>query len=89
MISPYLLALFLSVCLKVMNRDETYINKFKEAYKKDFGEDLSNEDAHDLFFRLVRLVSTVLYGAPRNPIEPDLKHPANIDESNITANLKD
>jgi hypothetical protein len=67
-----------------MNRDETYINKFKEAYKKDYDEDLSKEDARDLFFRLVRLISTVLYGAPRNPIEPDLKKPAK-----ITANLRD
>ncbi|HOI44002.1 MAG TPA: hypothetical protein PLX50_00165 [Candidatus Aminicenantes bacterium] len=71
------------------NLDETYINKFKEAYKKDFGEALSDKDAYDLFFRLVRLVSTVLYGAQQYSSELEHINPVDIDESNFIANLKD
>lgn len=47
-----------------MNFPKEIIDNFRDAYKQDFGEELSDQDARDLFGRLVRLVSTVLYGAP-------------------------
>lgn len=62
------------------NLDETYIKKFKEAYKKDYGEALSDNDAYDLFFRLVRLVSAVLCGAPQHSSEQAHNNPVVIDE---------
>jgi len=71
------------------NLDKSYINKFKEAYNKDYGEALSDKDAYNLFFRLVRLVSTVLYGAPQYFSEPERNNPVDIDESNFIVNLKD
>jgi hypothetical protein len=43
-----------------MTLEERYIKEFKETYEKDFGEALTDQKASEKFFRLVRLVRTVL-----------------------------
>lgn len=71
-----------------MTLEEKYIKEFKEAYEKDFGELLTEQQASEKFFRLVRLVRTVLYGAPNN--YPEVPAPGSplVDESNSDDNLK-
>ena len=71
-----------------MTLEEKYIKEFKEAYEKDFGELLTEQQASEKFFRLVRLVRTVLYGASNN--NPAVPPPGSflVDESNSDANLR-
>jgi hypothetical protein len=53
--------------LDMPSLEESYIKKFKEAYERDFSEEITEKEADDRFFRLVRLVRTVLFGAPSDP----------------------
>jgi len=77
------------ILLNMMSLEETYIRKFKDAYQKDFGEALTDKEASERFFRLVRLLRTVLYGAPSNPPDAQPSGPRLVDESEFNANLKD
>ena len=65
-----------------MTLEEKYIREFKEAYEKDFGELLTEQQASEKFFRLVRLVRTVLYGTSNNYPEVSPSGPPLVDESN-------
>ena len=72
-----------------MSLEDTYVKKFKEAYEKEFKEKITEKEAGEKFFRLVRLVRTILYGAPSNSRGDHPSGRSSVDESEFNANLKD
>jgi hypothetical protein len=49
-----------------MKPDEKTLREFKEEYKKEFGEDLTDQEAYEAFSHLVNVLRLLFY-TPKNP----------------------
>ena len=58
-----------------MKPDPETIKKFKEIYKEEFGEEISDEVAFDRFSRLLNFLRVVIYGRLDIPNEGDTLGP--------------
>lgn len=52
-----------------MKPDEQTLKQFKILYKKEFGEELSNEEALERFLRLINVVRIVYFPELSSPLD--------------------
>jgi hypothetical protein len=72
-----------------MGLSKEEIQEFKEAYFKEFGERISDNEACEKFLRLINLLRAILKQPPTNGERADSSGPLSVDERDKNAKLKE
>ena len=62
-----------------MKPDNEIIEKFREIYFEEFGEEISKEEAYDKFLRIVNLLRTILKTSSKKDQDVDTLGPSSFD----------